>query len=142
MSELNLTELRLPNIGDMSSEEHLSLQKLDSVAEKADITILKDTKLAVGEVLTADKTAAFAASLNAGTLLVKSIVDGQVKTINVKGKIAIPTETALSHFEVRDQRVVPTEDYSAADPDRVNIYAHKGPNEPPAGGNGGGIGLL
>lgn len=72
----------------------------------------------------------FCHSLNAGTMLAKSLKTGEVKTINVESATVIRNPVSLSQFEVRDNRVVPKYNFTKADPGAVNIYAHKGPDEP------------
>ena len=71
----------------------------------------------------------FQMSIDSGTMLVKSIKTGEVKTLAVEPGTVLKN-VALSNFEVRDARVRPKYNFTKADPGMVNIFAHKGPDEP------------
>lgn len=71
----------------------------------------------------------FQMSIDSGAMLAKSIKTGEVKTFAVEpGKVL--KNAALGNFEVRDARVQPKHNFTKADPGMVNIFAHKGPDEP------------
>lgn len=71
----------------------------------------------------------FQMSIDSGTMLAKSIKTGEVKTLAVEPGTVLKN-VALSNFEVRDARVQPKYNFTKADPGMVNIFAHKGPDEP------------
>ena len=77
----------------------------------------------------ATKAGKFQMSIDSGTMLVKSIKTGEVKTLAVEPGTVLKN-VALSNFEVRDARVQPKYNFTKADPGMVNIFAHKGPDEP------------
>jgi hypothetical protein len=70
----------------------------------------------------------FQMSLDSGAMLVKSLKDGEVKTINIEPGTVL-NSAKLIDFEIRDARVQPTRNFTKADPGVVNIFAHKGPDE-------------
>ena len=71
----------------------------------------------------------FQMSIDSGTMLAKSIKTGEVKTLAIEPGTVLKN-VALSNFEVRDARVQPKYNFTKADPGMVNIFAHKGPDEP------------
>lgn len=71
----------------------------------------------------------FQMSIDSGAMLAKSIKTGEVKTFAVEPGTVLKN-VALSNFEVRDARVQPKHNFTKADPGMVNIFAHKGPDEP------------
>ena len=71
----------------------------------------------------------FQMSIDSGTMLAKSIKTGEVKALAVEPGTVLKN-VALGNFEVRDARVQPKYNFTKADPGMVNIFAHKGPDEP------------
>lgn len=71
----------------------------------------------------------FQMSIDSGTMLAKSIKTGEVKTFAIEPGTVLKN-VALGDFEVRDVRVQPKHNFTKADPGMVNIFAHKGPDEP------------
>ena len=71
----------------------------------------------------------FQMSIDSGTMLAKSIKTGEVKTFAIEPGTVLKN-VALGNFEVRDARVQPKYNFTKADPGVVNIFAHKGPDEP------------
>lgn len=71
----------------------------------------------------------FQMSIDSGAMLAKSIKTGEVKTFVVEPGTVLKN-VALGNFEVRDARVQPKHNFTKADPGMVNIFAHKGPDEP------------
>ena len=71
----------------------------------------------------------FQLSINSGMMLVKSVKGSEVKILNIEPKRVLRPISA-EMLEVRDKRVQPKYNFSKADPDVVNIFAHKGPDEP------------
>lgn len=71
----------------------------------------------------------FQMSIDSGAMLAKSIKTGEVKVFAIKPGTVLKN-MALSNFEVRDARVQPKYNFTKADPGMVNIFAHKGPDEP------------
>lgn len=51
--------------------------------------------------------------------------DNKTPCIPINNRYAVPTNIIL-----RDERVSPLEDFSNADKKVINIFAHRGPNEP------------
>lgn len=84
----------------------------------------------------------FRQALDPSRMLVKSIHTGELKTVNLNGAVALTVPTSISAYEVRDDRVAPKQNYSKIDPGMVNIFAHKGPDEPKSGDDGIGGGAL
>lgn len=79
-----------------------------------------------------NKTEMFIDSLNKGQMLVKNISSGEVKTLSVKPQVVEALHlTSVKDLEVRDNRIVPKQNYSRVDPALVNIHGHKGPDEAP-----------
>ena len=71
----------------------------------------------------------FQMSIDSGAMLAKSIKTGEVKALAVEPGTVLKN-VALGNFEVRDARVQPKYNFTKADPGMVNIFAHKGPDEP------------
>lgn len=71
----------------------------------------------------------FQMSIDSGAMLVKSIKTDEVKTVAIEPGTVLKN-VALNNFEVRDARVQPKYNFTKADPGMVNIFAHKGPDEP------------
>ncbi len=78
----------------------------------------------------------FKSAIKSGRILVKSVKSGEVKTLAIDDKVILTNPTMLNAFEVRDARVVPKQNYTKIDPNAVNIFAHKGPDEPASTDNG------
>lgn len=83
------------------------------------------------------RAARFQKALNSGVMLVRSASTGALSNINVADSVQICSDSVLSNYTIRDKRVEPKQNYSKIDPSMVNIYAHKGPDEQPAGGGAG-----
>ena len=79
--------------------------------------------------LTAQALDNFAQVLDSKEMLVKSVTTGQVKTIDVQGKFATVPDAAVANLSIRDDRVTPKQNYTRIDPSKVNLFAHKGPDE-------------
>lgn len=71
----------------------------------------------------------FQMSLDSGAMLAKSVKTGEVKTFAIRPGTVLKN-ISLGNFEVRDARVQPKYNFTKADPGMVNIFAHKGPDEP------------
>lgn len=71
----------------------------------------------------------FQMSIDSGAMLAKSVKTGEVKAFAVEPGTVLKNVT-LGNFEVRDARVQPKRNFTKADPGMVNIFAHKGPDEP------------
>lgn len=112
VSSTTATDIRLKNI-----------VKSDLVAHQNMINP-RDIGLSI-----ATEAGKFQMSIDSGTMLAKSIKTGEVKTFAVEPGTVLKN-VALGNFEVRDARVRPKHNFTKADPGMVNIFAHKGPDEP------------
>lgn len=123
--------------------ENITYKLLDKLANKTvfsaeqpDITIVNasvkhslesDTrKIGLSIATEAGK---FQMSLDSGVLLAKSMKTGEVKAFDIEPGVILKN-TSVNNFEVRDSRVQPKHNFTKADPGVVNIFAHKGPDEP------------
>lgn len=84
----------------------------------------------------------FKQSLDASRMLVKSVKTGELKTVELSQDLKPVAPTSLDAYEIRDERIVPKQNYSKVDPDMLNIFAHKGPDEPKPSDDGIGGGAL
>ena len=72
--------------------------------------------------------------LGAETSTATSIITGETKVIELVDKFSAISDTSLSNLSIRDGRITPKQNYSRIDPSKVNIFAHKGPDEYKGGG--------
>lgn len=98
------------------------------------ITAKPNTKLQ--SAVLSEMAVKFSSTLNAGQALVKHIGSNEVKRIEVKPNIMNGKSIQAQAYNLRDTRVTPKKNYTGIDETIVNIFSHKGPDEP-EGGIGG-----
>lgn len=136
----------------MPVEQDLTQDLIQEFAQEAAQEVtrpVQDTNLAGEQVKIIDKLMCnfngslsnyandFKQSLSSGQILVKSIKTGELKILTINQNIDIVVPMSLDAYEVRDNRVVPKQNYSKIDTDMVNIFMHKGKDEPKNNGIGG-----
>ena len=109
-----------------ASFEGTKLAKMSKATAFARPLQLKPQEMSLSIATEAGK---FQMSIDSGTMLAKSVKTGEVKVFAVEPGTVLKN-AALGNFEVRDARVQPKHNFTKADPGMVNIFAHKGPDEP------------